>query len=199
MKRILRAVFGVASGVAMICAGWTLAVTAGPDGRAIDGNHSSLRVHVYKTGFFSAFGHNHEVEAPIESGEVMESGGLSVELRVDARKMRVLDPEASDDTRKQIQKTMHDQVLDADHFTEIHFRSTGVEPKGENHWLVTGNLDLHGQTHPLTLEVTRQNGLYKGSTNLKQTVFGITPVTVAGGTVKVKDEIKVEFEIALAK
>ena len=195
MKPILRAVFGVA----MIFVGWTLAVTANPDGRAIDGNHSSLRVHVSKTGFFSAFAHNHEVEAPIESGEVIESGGLSVELRVDARKMRVLDPEASDDTRQQIQKTMHDQVLDADHFTEIHFRSTAVEPKGENHWLVTGNLDLHGQTHPLTLEVTRQNGLYKGSANLKQTAFGITPVTVARGTVKVKDEVKVEFEIALAK
>jgi hypothetical protein len=28
---------------------------------------------------------------------------------------------------------------------------------------------------------------------------GITPVTVAGGTVKVKDEVKIEFEIALVK
>jgi hypothetical protein len=34
---------------------------------------------------------------------------------------------------------------------------------------------------------------------LKQTDFGITPVTVAGGTVKVKDEVKIEFEIALMK
>jgi hypothetical protein len=34
---------------------------------------------------------------------------------------------------------------------------------------------------------------------LKQTDFGITPVTVVGGTVKVKDEVKIEFEIALMK
>jgi len=32
---------------------------------------------------------------------------------------------------------------------------------------------------------------------LKQTEFGITPVKVAGGTVKVKDEVKVAFSIAL--
>ena len=33
----------------------------------------------------------------------------------------------------------------------------------------------------------------------KQTAFGITPGTVAGGTVKVKDLVKVEFDIALVK
>jgi len=32
---------------------------------------------------------------------------------------------------------------------------------------------------------------------LNQSGFGITPVRVAGGTVKVKDEIKVAFSIAL--
>jgi hypothetical protein len=34
---------------------------------------------------------------------------------------------------------------------------------------------------------------------LKQIEFGITPVTVPGGTVKVNDEVKVEFDIALMK
>ena len=185
MEQILRRVFSV---------------VASPDGRPIDGKQSSLRVHVYKTGFFSAFAHDHEVEAPIESGEVTDSGSLSVELRVDARKMRVLDPEVSEDTRAQIQKTMQGpQVLDADRYSEIHFRSVGVEPKGVNHWLVTGTLDLHGQTHRVTVEVTLKDGLYKGSVTLKQTSFGITPVTIAAGTVKVKDDLKVEFEIALAK
>jgi len=30
---------------------------------------------------------------------------------------------------------------------------------------------------------------------LKQTDFGIKPVTIAGGTVKVKDELTIEFDI----
>ena len=37
-------------------------------------------------------------------------------------------------------------------------------------------------------------GVYKGSVNFKQTDFGITPVKVAGGTVKIKDD-DISFEI----
>ena len=114
--------------------------------------------------------------------------------------MRVLDPEESEDKRAQIQKTMQGpQVLDSDRFPEIRFQSTTVEPKEASRWIVHGNLDLHGQTHPVIVDVTLKDGFYRGSTTLKQTRFGITPVSIAGGTVKVKDEIKVEFEIALVK
>jgi polyisoprenoid-binding protein YceI len=178
----------------------TRLVTASSDTREVDGSHSTMTVHVYKSGFLSAFGHNHEILATIQSGEVKESGSPSVEIRVDARKLRVMDPEVSDSTRAQIQETMLGaQVLDADHFPEIRFQSKGVEPKGPDHWVVRGNLALHGKDHPITFEVTLKDARYRGSATLKQTEFGITPVTVAGGTVKVKDEIKIEFEIALVK
>ncbi len=196
MKQTWRRVFAAAT----IWACWTLSVAASPGGRAIDAKHSSLRVHVYKTGFFSAFAHNHEIDAPLESGEVTEAGSPSVELRVDARKLQVLDPEASADTRAQIQKTMEGpQVLDADRYPEIHFRSNAVESSGTDHWLVRGTLDLHGQTHPIAVDVTLKDGIYRGSATLKQTAFGITPVTIAGGTVKVKDDIRIEFQIALSQ
>jgi polyisoprenoid-binding protein YceI len=200
MRTTLLKTFAAAIAWAFLALPVTAKANPGGDGRAIDSTHSSIRVHVYKTGLFSAFAHNHEVEAPIESGEVTQTGSPSVELRVDARKMRVLDPEASEDTRAQIQKTMEGpQVLDAGHFPEIHFRSSAVEPKGTDRWLVTGDLDLHGQTHPVTIEVSLKDGLYRGSTTFKQTAFGITPVTIAGGTVKVKDAVKVEIEVTLVK
>jgi len=41
----------------------------------------------------------------------------------------------------------------------------------------------------------RQGGRYRGTAALKQRDFGIDPITIAGGTVKVKDEVKVEFDI----
>jgi polyisoprenoid-binding protein YceI len=173
---------------------------ASSDAREVDGPNSTMTVHVFKSGFLSAFGHNHEIQAPIQSGQVKESGSPSVELRVDARRLRVLDPEASDSTRAQIQETMlGTQVLDAGHFPKIHFQSTGTERKGPDHWIVHGNLGLHGKEHPIAVEVTLKDERYRGSATLKQTDFGITPVTVAGGTVKVKDELKIEFEIALMK
>ena len=173
---------------------------AHPDAAEIDAAHSTLTVHVYKTGLFSALGHNHEISAPIDASHVQPSGDLSVELRVDARKLRVLDPDASEDTRTQVQKTMlGPEVLDSDRLPEIHFRSTTVEASGADHWTVRGNLDLHGQSHPVDVDVTLKDGIYRGSAAFKQTEFGIKPVSVAGGTVKIKDEVKIDFEISLVK
>ena len=172
----------------------------GSEGWPIDCAHSTITVYVYKTGILSALAHNHEIEAPIESGEARGSENPSVELRVNSSKLRVLDTEVSGDTRAKIQATMQGaEVLDVGHFPEIHFQSTGVEPGGTDHWVVHGNLDLHGQTHPISFEVALKAGLYEGTAVLKQSGFGITPVRVAGGTVKVKDEIKVAFSIALLK
>jgi hypothetical protein len=45
------------------------------------------------------------------------------------------------------------------------------------------------------VRVEGQNGRYRGIADLKQKDFGITPVTVAGGAVKVKNELRIEFGI----
>ena len=171
---------------------------AGADARLIDRAHSTITVYVYKTGILAGLAHNHEIEAPIAGGEVKDSEIPFVELRVDTPKLRVLDPEVSDGTRATILATMRGaDVLDVGHFPEIHFRSTGVEPNGMDRWIVHGNLDMHGQTHPISFEVALKDGLYQGTVALKQTAFGITPVKIAGGIVKVKDEVKIAFSIAL--
>jgi polyisoprenoid-binding protein YceI len=184
--------------VVLLLVSWSRPVLGGSEARQLDRARSTMTVYVYKTGILAGLAHNHEIEAPIVWGEVKDSDGPSVDLRVDSTKLRELDPEASDGTRAKIQETMQGaEVLDVGHFPEIHFRSTGVEPDGTDHWMVHGNLDLHGQTHPISFEVALKDGLYQGSAVLKQTGFGITPVKVAGGTVKVKDEVKVTFSIAL--
>lgn len=165
--------------------------------RAIDTEHSTMTVRVFKSGMFAFAGDNHEIQAPIESGSVDE-GKRTVELVVDARKMKVLDPNLSDSKRAQVQqKMLSSEVLDTERFTEIKFHSTDVKQKGADALIVTGDLTLHGATHPVVVNVTQAGGRYKGKATLKQTAFGMKPVTVAGGTVKVKDEVEIEFEIAL--
>ena len=184
--------------ILLVCLAWP--ALGNSEVQAIDGAHSTLAVYIYKAGLLSPLARNHEIEVPIERGEVKDSASSSVELRVNASKVRVLDAEVSDGTKAKIQATMQSaQVLDVDHFPEIHFQSTGVEPSGTDRWVVHGNLDLHGQTHPISFEVALKDGLYQGTAVLKQTGFGITPVKIAGGTVKVKDEVKVAFSIALLK
>jgi len=166
--------------------------------KAIDTERSVLTVHVYKAGLLSAFGHEHEIRAPIRKGTFYEDKN-TVEFIVDAGTLRVLDSDVSDKDRAEIQSTMlGPKVLDITEFHEIRFHSTEVNRAGENRWIVHGDLTLHGKTRPVKVDVERLNGRYRGSARLRQTEFGITPVTVAGGSIKVKDEVRVEFEI-LAK
>jgi len=165
----------------------------------IDTALSKITIHVDKTGVFSFAGDKHEVSAPLASGNVDEKAG-TVEFTIDARKLQVLDPQLDASKRAEVQKTMHSSaVLDSAKYPEIKFHSTAATPAGTNAWNVTGDLTLHGQTHPVTVQVKKetQNGkaAYAGSTKLKQTDFGITPVSVAGGTVKVKDELKLDFNV----
>jgi polyisoprenoid-binding protein YceI len=173
-------------------------VAAAAQERQIDAAKSTMTVRAYKAGVFSAFGHNHEIAAPIAGGTV-DTKAQRVELRVKASALEVKDPDTSEKDRNEIQTTMlGPEVLDAAHQPEIAFKSTSAEPTGTGAWKVSGNLTLHGQTRPVTVDVHEQGGHYTGNSTLKQTDFGIKPVKVAGGSVKVKDEVRVEFDIQLA-
>jgi polyisoprenoid-binding protein YceI len=164
-------------------------------GNPIDTERSVLTVRAYKTGLFSAFAHDHEIRASIKSG-ILDEEKNSVEFSVDSRSLRVLDPEVSEKDRAEIQSTMlGPKVLDSEKFPEIRFRSTSIGEAGDDKWIVRGDLTLHGQTHPVKVDVTGRDGHYTGSVQLKQRDFGITPVSIAGGSIKVKDEVRVEFEI----
>ncbi len=163
----------------------------------IDIRKSVMTVRVYKAGVFSAFGHDHQIAAPIAGGSA-DTAAHHVELRVDAGSLRMRDVKGSEKDHDEIQKTMlGPDVLDVERHREIVFRSTAVEPMGEGSWKVQGDLTLHGQTHPVTVEVSQKDGHYIGSSLLKQTEFGIKPVRIAGGTVRVKNEVRIEFDIQL--
>jgi polyisoprenoid-binding protein YceI len=167
--------------------------------RSIDPVASTLTVKVTKTGLFSAFAHNHEIAAPITAGTVREGDNASVTFRVNARGMKVLDPDASASTRVEVEKNMlSTQVLDTQQYPEITFESTRVQSDKTGVYVVSGNLTLHGQSHPVQVNV-KQAGTskYEGSAKLKQTTFGIQPISIGGGAVKVKDEVEIVFTIAL--
>jgi len=60
---------------------------------------------------------------------------------------------------------------------------------------VEGDLSLHGVTKPVSLTVKRTGDSYTAHTVLKQTNFGIKPISVGGGVIKVKDEVEIDFTI----
>jgi hypothetical protein len=171
--------------------------------RSIDVAQSVMKVYVDKSGLFSVFAHDHEILAPITEGTIEDSGNPSVEFLVETARMQVLDPKVSEKDRAEIQQTMRGpQVLDVQRYAEIRFQSTAVERTGEGRWVVRGNVLLHGETRPVTVQVSEERtsgerARYRGSASLKQTDFGIKPVSLFGGTVKVKDVVRIEFEIAV--
>lgn len=164
---------------------------------AIDTQKSTLTIHVGKTGALSGVGHEHEVRAPIHSGTADTGSHPAVEIHVNARELRVIDKDASETDRAEVQKTMvGPEVLDSEHFQEIVFKSTGAESAGQGRWTLRGNLTLHGQTRPVTVQVTLKEGRYTGESTVKLTDFGIKPPGKAG--VRAKDEVKIEFDVRLA-
>jgi polyisoprenoid-binding protein YceI len=183
-----------------LLAGLAVPSTAFGQERVIDTGHSIITLHVFKSGLFRAFADNHVIQAPITGGSFDDGQHARVQLVVDVQNLRVSDPGLSPAQREQVQSRMlGPDVLDAEHFPQIRFQSTAVEHVKADGWLVRGDLTLRGQTHEVTLNVARGlSGAYRASTSLKQTTFGITPISIAGGTVTVKDEVQIDSDIVAA-
>jgi polyisoprenoid-binding protein YceI len=182
---------------------------ARPATHAIDAEQSKLQILVGKGGMFSAFGHDHVIDATHVSGSVQfdpaDPAHDTVSFMVTTSSLHVTDPGASQSDREKVQLTMlGPTVLDAAQFPEIAFTSTAVSPaaSAKAEWTsldVAGVLRLHGVERPLHVPVqVRAEGTLlrvRGEATIKQTDFGMTPVTVAGGTVRVKDQVKITFDI----
>jgi polyisoprenoid-binding protein YceI len=190
MQRIIQWMAVVS--VACICA---LPRSASAATHTIDVAQSHLTVFVYKSGLFAFAADNHEINAPIQSGQ-LDDPLTAVSFVVQAAQLTVLDPSSSASNRAQVQARMvGPDVLDPAHFATIEFKSTSISGSAQAGWDVNGELTLHGQTKPVKVHVTQTAGHYKGSTTLNQTDYGITPVTIVGGTVKIKNGVRIEFDI----
>ena len=175
---------------------WSITTAAAAETRPIDVERSTLTVLVYKSGLFSAFADDHVIRAPIARGLISTDAPATGTLTVRSASLTVLDPGLSAARRAEVQARMlGPEVLDSAAFPDIEFESTAIEATGPGRWRVSGRLTVHGVTRSATFLLTEGDGHYRGSVALKQRDFGIEPISIAGGTVKVKDELKIEFDI----
>jgi YceI-like domain len=176
-------------------------VVASASERSIDVHNSVIRIHVGKAGLFSATGHEHWVAAPIDRGSLNESeASAHVAFVVQARKLMVEpDKDLSTEKQAEVQRTMQEKVLESDKYPEISFRSSSVKQTAADSWIAIGVLTLHGHSNRVSAAVHRVQDKYAGRCRIKQTDFGIEPVRVGGGLVKVKNELDVEFAITAAQ
>ena len=180
---------------------------AAPRAFAVDAEQSRALIDVGKSGGFSFAGHTHEVEAPLTGGVIhLDADDAShddVRLEFNAAAMRVTGKgESASDVPKVTAAMLSEMVLDAGRYPSITFESTSVTAKGSPASLdlsVTGRLTIHGKaqtvTVPVSVTVTGDRLTAAGRFVIKQTDYGITPVSV-GGVIKVKNELNITFAVA---
>jgi polyisoprenoid-binding protein YceI len=172
----------------------------------IDASQSRFIVLAFAGGFLSAFAHDHTIAIREFDGETdftyVTVAPASLQMTIKAGSLSVTD-KISEKDRQNIETTMRDEVLEVSKYPEIAFKSSSVSAsktgEGQYQARITGEITLHGVSRPLTIPAQLGFGdkvlRAKGAFTLKQSSFGIKPVSVAAGTIKVKDELKFTFDI----
>jgi polyisoprenoid-binding protein YceI len=127
-------------------------------------------------------------------------------MKIRANSLEVTDDIRSSD-RKEMESTMNRDVLQSSKFPEISFESTvaSAELLSEGRYRVAlrGKLTLRGVTRDIPLAaqvaVTGDELRASGDFSILQSEFGIRQVSVAGGALKLKDELKFTFNIVSRK
>jgi polyisoprenoid-binding protein YceI len=171
-------------------------------------DQSAFTVQAFAEGLFSAFGHDPVLAIKDFAGETQfvpgsfESASLKITIKADSI---VLSNEVKEKDRQEIEQTMRDQVLEIAKYPEIVFVSSNISVSrlAEERYRarIIGDLTLHGVTLKnlwISAETTATGDSLRalGEFSLKQTDFGIKPFSAAGGTIKLKNELKFTFDLA---
>lgn len=174
---------------------------------SIGASESSLTIRAFATGMLSAFAHNPTLSASGLEGEILlDSEKIersSLHARVDAASLTVTDDISQKDS-DEINRRTQQEVLESPSYPEIRYDSETCSGSkmGEGHyWLaLNGELTLRGITRnqSISVRVAASGGMLhaNGEFSIRLSDYGIAPVTAAGGTIKLKDELKLSFDIA---
>lgn len=176
----------------------------------IDPSRGRFTVRAFAGGILSALAHNPTFAIRDFTGEAelvpgtLERASLRLTARADSIELA---DQVSEKDRREIERLMREEVLQVGRFPEIVFGSTGMAAtRISDDWYrvnLAGDLSLHGVTNSLSIDtqvwVTPETLRAQGEFPLRQTAYNIKLVSAAGGTIKVKDELKFSFDILASK
>ena len=177
----------------------------------VDPGQSRVTVQAFAEGLLSAFGHDPIFQVRDFSGEAQFVPGTfkaaSAKVTIKADSLSVIG-DVKEKDRQEIERTVRAEVLETAKYPEIVFTSSRVMVSrlaGDRYRaIIIGELTLHGSTQKnlwVSTEVTineEQLGA-KGEFPVKQKDYGIKLVSVAGGTLKVKNEVKCTFDVVAVR
>jgi len=130
----------------------------------------------------------------------------SLEVRVTSSSLEVLD-ELPDRDRRELHRVMYTEVLEIEQFPEVVYDSTEVAAEKLKEDLyrlnVRGRLTLHGISNDQDFVAQASLGVDSvrahGSFTLLQSDYNIRIASIAGGTLKLQDELKFTFYVVARK
>lgn len=180
----------------------------------IDPAASTLHILVYRGGAMARLGHNHVVSSPNLQGSVwqgasLDSAGFDItvpvnDLIVDDNATRAAEGEdfaqnVSEDAKLGTKTNMlRDTQLDGARYPDI--RITSIRVQGDaTAPVVIAALRIKDQTREVTLPVALQTSgkrlQVQGKFEIRQTDFGITPLSIALGALQVVDTLTIKFAL----
>ncbi len=171
----------------------------------VDTKESKIEIHLFKGGFLGMLGDNHLIDLTRFSGKAnfSKTDGWTAELSGDATSLKVIDPWGNPSERQEVQDTMlGPQQIDVSHFPTIELHSLSFAPiDHDTVWHLVANVKLHGVTRKVQFSLDcLQNGnklQIRGKKMFKLTDFNIQPYSAALGTVKVKNDFLVTYDVIL--
>lgn len=172
----------------------------------LDAQKSQFMVRAFVGGLLSSFGHDHTLSIREFTGEAQVTPDAvapgALQMTIKAGSLVVVD-KVSDSDRIKIETTMRRDVLETEKHPDIVFRSTRVEgmktQEGQYQVKIWGDLTLHGVTRSIvigsSIAFASDHLRARGSFAINQSEYNIKRVSVAGGTIKVKDQLKFTFDI----
>ena len=172
----------------------------------LDARASRFTVQTFATGLLSAVGHNPTIGVRDFSGEVSFSQealqGSGFRLSLKTTSLSVQD-DISDKDHREIERLMNEQILETAKYPEAVYEAPvlSITRLGESlhSAVLDGNLTFHGVTRkqPVAARIAVFGTMLRasGSFTLKQTDYEIKLISIAGGALKLKDELKFSFEM----
>ncbi len=176
---------------------------------------SDVRIFVYREGrLASKVGHNHVVSSPDIQGTAVltrELVGSTVDIRIPVATLVLDDPEQRKEAGKGFDTKLSESDVENTRRTMLSSRvlNAGPYPLVRITAIVTGgtppdmqadlSMTLHGveRQFPTSVKLERQGPLAiaSGAFSILQSDFGIEPFSMLGGSLSVKDELKIRYRI----
>jgi len=176
----------------------------------MDPKVSQFTVQAFASGLISVVAHSPKIAVRDWRGDVhftpdsLRDARLSIAAK--AASLEVVD-ELREDDKRQLHRVMHQEVLESSRFPEFTFESSSIDAKKEKESLyrvsVSGKLTLHGISNNQSVLAQVAFGVDSfrayGEFTILQTDYDIKVASIAGGTLKLQDELKCSFYVIARK